>query len=448
MLYQSYNNESRLKRITLPLPYDSLTYRTSANTIKVVFKGAAMNFDHTEQSSHYDCIIAGAGASGLMLAASLDLHGRRGLILEKGRHPGAKLLLSGGGRCNITHGGPVRDFLYAYGDAGPALRKCLYRHSNAELAEWLEDHGIALADETGSPVSSGMLYDSGSADVRIFPASMKAGDVLAVLTEQARAHGWEMRTATEIYDLLPGPDRSAGQLWTVKASPAETFTAGSVVIATGGITFPETGSDGSMFSILRDLGIGITELKPALAPVYVKDYPYEEMSGISLSGVTVTAFSSDAAYTCKGKAARMTGDLLFTHRGFSGPVILNISKYTEPGELLRISYNRELSELPKRLQRALEKRAAGPSGDVRTTVLALLLERDDFTVDHTDENGMVTSGGISLDCIDTSTMQITGQPGLYAIGEAIDADGITGGYNLQMCWSTARTAAEDIGQED
>ena len=144
----------------------------------------------------------------------------------------------------------------------------------------------------------------------------------------------------------------------------------------------------------------------------------------------------------------MRGDILFTHRGFSGPVILNISGYAEPGEILRLQYNRELSDLPKRMQKILEKRAAGPSGDVRTKVLAALLDHDDFRVISTDEKGMVTAGGISLEEIDMTSMQIRNLPGLYAIGEAIDAYGITGGYNLQMCWSTARTAAEALSSDD
>jgi predicted flavoprotein YhiN len=145
----------------------------------------------------------------------------------------------------------------------------------------------------------------------------------------------------------------------------------------------------------------------------------------------------------------MTGDLLFTHNGFSGPAILNISKYAEPGCRLSISYNKELSELPRRMQRILEDRARGESGDIRTKKLAALLARDDFVVRSVDPRGMVTSGGISLAEIDLKTMQIKSAPAcskgaVYAIGEAIDADGITGGYNLQLCWSTARTAASSL----
>ena len=199
-----------------------------------------------------------------------------------------------------------------------------------------------------------------------------------------------------------------------------------------------------MLEMLDDLGIDVNEPRPALAPVYVENYPYAELSGISVPDVTVTAFSSDAAYTCKGKAARMKGDLLFTHEGLSGPVILNISKYAAPGELLRLCYNKELHELPKRMQRVLRERSRGLLGEVRTNVLASFLNQDDFTVSRVDEHGMVTAGGVSLDEIDMKTMRIKAHEGLYAIGESIDADGITGGYNLQLCWSTAAAAADDL----
>ena len=379
---------------------------------------------------YYDCIIIGGGASGLMLAATLDMKGHKGLLLEKTTRLGTKLLMSGGGRCNITHGGSIKEFVNVYGESGPRLRKCLYRHSNTDLTSWLEAKGIPLTNE----------HD------RIFPASMKASDILGVFLDSARSNGWEIRTEAEVYDLKRNDDGSL----TVMASPADRLRTRRAVIATGGITYPETGSDGSMHDILRAAGTAITPLRSALAPVYVEDYPYEELSGVSIENVTVTAFSSDAAATCKGKAARMTGDLLFTHRGFSGPVILNISRYAEAGQLIRISYNKSLDDLPKRLRKCLEERSKGPSGDIRTTRLAALLDSDDFTVSGIDEHGMVTAGGISLDDIDTASMKIRslsypdGSLAIYAIGEAIDADGITGGYNLQMCWSTANAAADSI----
>lgn len=421
----------------------------------------------------YDIAIIGAGASGLMLAANLDLEGSRGIVLEGSSCVGSKILMSGGGHCNITHGGSIKDFVYAYGDEGPALRRCLYRHSNLELAGWLTEQGVRLADENGVPVdtSYGSWGEpvwaaeddpvSGSISMndagRIIPASMKSRDVLNALTGEAAANLWQIETNAKVGSLRKG------DLWEVTLTDGNEIRARNVVIASGGITYPETGSDGSVFEMLSGLGLTINEPRPALAPVHVDGYPYGELSGISVPDVTVIAFSSDAANTCKGKAAKMKGSLLFTHEGFSGPVILNISKYVRPGETIRISYNKEIYELPHRMQRILRERSRGPLGDVRTNVLASLLDHDDFIVSRVDARGMVTAGGTALDEIDMQTMQVkrfkdsgerdAGQDagqgagpytGLYVIGEALDADGISGGYNLQMCWSTACTCADDL----
>ena len=401
------------------------------------------------EKSQYNTIIAGGGASALMLAARLDMNNipGGGLILEKTGRCGTKLLMSGGGRCNITHGGSIKDFISCYGGAGKLLRKCLYRHSNIDLASWLEENGIALADGKGEPLYSWDLADAG----RVFPASHKASDILSLLLDKARSNGWEIRTDAEVYGIS-----QCDEGWEIRVSPSDELTTENVVIASGGITFPETGSDGSLFGMLEDLGVSITPPRSALAPLYPEDYPYEELSGITLEAVTVTVFEPGDQANGAGTqaasqpgshgrmAARMTGDLLFTHRGFSGPVILNISRYAAPGSTLSLSYGRAMEDLPKRMQKVLESRSRGPSGDIRTSVLAGILISDDFIISSVDENGMVTAGGISLDEIDTSTMQLKRFPGLYAIGEAIDADGITGGYNLQMCWSTASAVSEAL----
>lgn len=372
-----------------------------------------------------DITVIGAGASGLMLAANLDLGGSRGTVLEGSSRIGSKLLMSGGGHCNITHGGSIKDFVNCYGAAGPALRRCLYSHSNLELMDWLSAHGVELTDENG----------------RIFPASMKSKDVLDALTGEVSRNGWQIETGTRVCELMKA------DVWEIGLTNGCVVRSRDLVIASGGITYPETGSDGSMFELLRGLGVEITAPRPALAPVRVKDYPYADLSGVSLPDVTVTAFGSDAANTCKGKAGRMTGDLLFTHSGFSGPVILNVSRYAEPGQILRLQYNKERPELPKRMQRILEGRARGDSGDVRTKLLASMLDHDDFIVEGIDERGMVTAGGVVLSEMDMRTMQVKRFDGLYVTGEALDADGITGGYNLQLCWSTACACADALRSE-
>lgn len=387
----------------------------------------------------FEVAVIGAGASGLMLAANLDLEGSRGIVLEGSSYIGRKLLMSGGGRCNITHGGSIKDFISAYGNQGPALRKCLYRHSNLELARWLCGLGVDLADENSDPVD--VSYGSGSMDDagRIFPASGKAGDVLDTFIGEAASNLWQIETDAKVTGL-----RMDEGAWEITLENGYEIRMKNVVIATGGITYPETGSDGSMLEILEDLGLDIEEPRPALAPVHVENYPYAELSGISIPDITVVAFLGDDAGKSRGKAAKMKGDLLFTHDGLSGPVILNISKYAEPGGLIRLCYNKELHELPRRMQAILRERSRGLPGDVRTNVLASLLDHDDFIVSGVDERGMVTAGGVSLGEIDLATMQVKCLEGLYVIGEALDADGMTGGYNLQLCWSTACTCADDL----
>ena len=375
----------------------------------------------------YDIAIIGGGASGLMLAANINLAGRSGIILEGSGKLGTKLLMSGGGRCNITHAGSVKEFLIAYGNAGPILRKCLYKHNNLELIEWLHQQGIDTTEENG----------------RIFPSSMKAKDLLNALVSKATANLWQIETNARVSAL-----KKEEGLWNIGIDGPGSVIASNLVIASGGITYPETGSDGSVFSVLRDMGISVNEPRPALAPIYVNDYPYSELSGISVSDVIVSIRKNQK------KVKSMSGDILFTHEGFSGPAILNISKYAEAGSTLGLEYKKELSELPRRMQRVIEERAKGPSGDIRTKVLDALLSCDDFIISGVDPKGMVTAGGIALDEIDFSSMKVKkfrnesahaqGTGALYVIGEAIDADGITGGYNLQLCWSTACTAADSL----
>lgn len=389
------------------------------------------------RNAYFDVAVIGAGASGLMLAANLDMGYSSGVVLEGTSCIGKKLLMSGGGRCNITHGGSIKDFVSAYGEAGPTIRKCLYKHNNLELISWLEKRGVETTDEEG----------------RIFPASMKAKDVLDALVSEAELSKWQIKTDAKVCGLKKNSDGT----WIIEIKGGKgledsgQIEAKRVVVATGGITYPETGSDGSMFELLKGLGLRITEPKSSLAPIYVKDYLYAELSGISVQDVSVTVSGRadaerDAKAGTKGKSkpVSMRGDLLFTHEAFSGPVILNISKHAREGASLSICYDKELGDLPRRMQRILQDRARGESGDIKTKVLEGLLNKDEFIVKGVSERGMVTSGGVLLDELDMSSMRCKSDGTLHIIGEALDADGITGGYNLQLCWSTACTCADAL----
>lgn len=368
----------------------------------------------------YDWIVIGGGASGLMFAAMKKVN--KGIILEATNKLGNKLLLTGGGHCNLTHVGSIKNFIQCYGDAGRALRKILYKYNNFEMINFFESNGFELMCE----------------DDKYYPASMKAADVHSFLFEKALSNGWEIKCNSKVLD-------ADFQSHRIICGDTE-YCGRNVLIATGGITYPETGSDGSMFEILRNHGINIIQPRSALAAVHVVDYPYGELAGVSVKDVCVSVINNrDSKSTGKRNKISKTGDLLFTHTGFSGPVILNLSRYLSDGNQIYISYNNALDELPKRFCKVLEDRARNDKGDIKTKFLEKLLENDTFTVEKVDSNGIITCGGIALEEINIKDMSLKKFSNVYVAGEAIDADGETGGYNLQLCYTTAAGVAE--GQE-
>ena len=391
----------------------------------------------------YDVIIIGAGASGLMCAASpaWAQSGNAGsgdpkrLVLEGGRRCGLKLLMSGGGHCNITHEGNMRDLLGAYGDAGKALRTVLYKYGNRDSMQFLEQAGVPLyADETG----------------RVLPVSMKAQDVLDAYLKAASQNGFAVCREERVTAI--GEQDNIYCIYTESHS----FLTRKIVIATGGCSYPTTGSDGGMFEVLqRDLGIAVSPLSPALVPVIPEEYPYEELAGISLQHVRVSIHRDGQ------KSVHREGALLFTHGAFSGPCALDISSHAARGSRIALSYIHPMTyddayaairaqglrtgkavaaafALPKRLAALLVQRAADSPKR-----LAHLLTEDTFVVKDTEgfKTAMVTKGGAVLSQIHMTTMELKDHPGIYIIGEALDADAISGGYNLQLCWSTAQAAA-------
>lgn len=394
----------------------------------------------------YDCVIIGAGASGLFCAATMDTKpGGRYLILERTDRAGTKLLMSGGGHCNITHTGEMKDFVAKYGAAGRGIRKCLYKHSNILLIDFLGENGI----ETES-----------HADGRVFPISMHAEDIRQMLLRRAKGNGFDIRygsAVTAIRDSADGLSVSTDNM---------EYNARAIVIATGGCSYPASGSDGSFFDIIkRDLGVNVTPLAPALGSIKILEYPYEDLSGISFENVHATI--RDASNGGKTKAAQC-GALLFTHANFSGPAILDLSKHAKPGDTISINYAYPLDReqvfdkiraadegskkdlattlaaefsLPKRFCRVIADRSGSSLRNA-----ASLIADDTFEITGVAgfESAMVTSGGIELSQVDMKTMMLKDHPGIYAIGEALDVDGVSGGYNLQFAYSSARAACDSI----
>lgn len=395
----------------------------------------------------YDCIIIGGGAAGLFCAAGFppqpEHGGFRGLILEKTHRPGTKLLMSGGGQCNITHSGSIKDFIPRYGKNGGKVRSCLYRYNNLHLQAFLQENGVKTVTRE---------------DGKVFPQSMDARQIRDMLLSRAGQNGFRLRTDAQVTGVARRPDG----LWQVTCDQ-RVSVGRCLIVASGGCSYPATGSDGGFFNVLRrDLELAVTQLRPALTPVNVCGYPYRALAGIGLQNVQLTVWRQEK------KAAEAVGSLLFTHENFSGPLILNISKNIVNNDRIMLNYiypcdkilaldkivhgmktSRlqpqnllpELFGLPKSLIQAI----LAQTGEKPKAIAARLTE-DSFTVESLAgfSKAMVTSGGVALSEIDPKTMESRRYPGLFVIGEALDIDGETGGYNLQFAYASARTAGQAI----
>ncbi len=406
----------------------------------------------------YDCIIVGAGAAGLFCGAVFQSDCKiNGLILEKTGRPGTKLLMSGGGQCNITHDGSIKDFIEKYGKNGGKIRSCLYKYNNLHLMEFLRQGGVPT-----------VVRDDG----KVFPQSMKASDILHLLLKRSAEKGFKLLTDTPVTSLKekvkPGEaslsqkaPEPASNLWQVN-TPKGSFVCRHLIIATGGCSYPSSGSDGSMLQILqRDPGIRLIEPRPALTPVFAENYPYGHLSGISFPRAGLQVYSG----TTGKRIAQGCGPLLLTHENFSGPLILNFSKDITKNDkiVLNYLYPCDKTVVLDRLNRAAKHSKASTAGIISrefglpknfATAVALKsgasakaaaanLTEDTYTVKALGDfqKAMVTTGGADLSQINCRTMECKDHPGLFLIGEVLDVDGATGGYNLQFAYSSACAAA-------
>lgn len=418
----------------------------------------------------YDCIIVGAGASGLFCGAVFP-EKINGLLLEKTRQPGTKLLMSGSGQCNITHSGSIKDFVPKYGKNGGKIRGCLYKYNNHHLEAFFAANNLPLiAREDG----------------KVFPKSMDARDIQKLLLGRAEENGFKLKTGcrvTSVKQLLPQQIAAAD---TQPAAPGESplwqitaFTDGrtccylcrKLIVAAGGCSYPSTGSDGTFFKILaEDLKMDIVPTRPALTPINVEGYPYADLSGISFEKAGLKIRRCLQSQNPR-KIAEGQGPLLLTHENFSGPLILNHSKYVQPGDRISINYlapltsaqvldaiNRALRESKQGMANLLARQLGLPKKFAAAVVsrtgekpkaIADPLTEDTFIVKNLVgyKKAMVTAGGVSLSEIDCKTMECKKWKNLFIIGEALDIDGETGGYNLQFAYSSACAAARACSQE-
>ena len=384
----------------------------------------------------FDAIVLGAGAAGLMAAATTGQAGARVLLLDHAEKAGKKILISGGGRCNFTNmeTGPER-FL----SENPHFAKsALARYTQWDFLALIDRYRIAWHEKT-----LGQLFCDGS-----------ARQVVAMLLEECARGDVEIRLSTQIGEISHGDGvfRVAGA------------TAPSLVIATGGPSIPKMGASGIAYQIAERFGLPVVPPRPALVPLTL-GAEAEAFRGISGVSCPVTAHAGGAAFT---EAA------LFTHRGLSGPAILQASSYWTPGapivlelignaaEVLSDARQRSprarlrsvLSEhLPNRLAEVLSeridlKRELGNCSDADLARAADALQHLTFHPTGTEgfAKAEVTAGGISTDALSSRTMEAKTVPGLYAIGEAVDVTGWLGGYNFQWAWSSGWAAGQAISK--
>ncbi|MDP6443175.1 MAG: NAD(P)/FAD-dependent oxidoreductase [Pirellulaceae bacterium] len=415
-------------------------------------------------ADQWDVVVVGAGAAGLMAAARAAECGARVLLLEKNRQAGAKILMSGGTRCNLTQATDTRGIIDAFGDQGSFLHSALAALSPDDLVDLVEAEGVATKTEpTG----------------KIFPASDRAADVLDALLGRLDRSGAELASEEPVERLESRPPQ-----WTLTTSRRTVHTR-HVIVTTGGKSFPGCGTTGDGYRWLESLGHHIVRPRPALAPITVRADWVKSLRGVTIADVGVEVVCRPASPQSEKTAApRATGEViasrrgsvLFAHFGLSGPAILDVSRAVElharPSSLaLRCDFLPQLTEeavdeqfqraslesgkrrlasllstqIPRRLVDALfaladlpaERRAAELSRAERA-VLVTAVKRTEIPVTGTMgfAKAEVTTGGVSLSEVDSRTMQSKVAPGLFLAGEILDLDGPIGGYNFQAAFST------------
>jgi predicted Rossmann fold flavoprotein len=421
----------------------------------------------------YDVIVIGGGAAGLMAAGQAAQSGAHTLLLEKMNRPGRKLRITGKGRCNITNIAPLPEFIEHFAANGRFLRGAFHQFFHPELIAFFETLGVRTVTERGS---------------RVFPASNQATDVVDALAGWVVESGVAVRTDAPVERLLveagriqgvevaPPPARR-GRSATPRQSSAGQYRARAVVLATGGASYPGTGSTGDGYRLAEAVGHTVVPVRPALVPLETAGDIAPRLQGLSLQNVSVTLKVDDKA------CADAFGEMLFTHFGLSGPIILSLSKQAVDAlrARQRVSLSIDLKpaldpqKLDARLLRDLDAhgkrqfetllkgllprklipvcvdltRIPGdkPAHQITAKERRRLLEwlkdlRFEITGYRPFSEAIITAGGVDLREVDPRTMESRIVQGLYFAGEVLDIDADTGGYNLQAAFSTGWVAGQ------
>jgi len=404
----------------------------------------------------FDAVIVGGGAAGLIAGIFAAERGRRVLVLEKGKKAGVKILMSGGTRCNITHHCDTRGIVTAFGPNGKFLHSALAGFTPQQVVEFFNAEGVATkVEETG----------------KIFPVSDRALDVLNALLRRLVRSGAQLSLVEPAVD-VEAISTGGFRVFTSRRQ----ITCEHLLVTTGGLSYPGCGTTGDGYAFARKFGHTIVSTRPALVPLTTQPVWVAELKGITVpkAGLKVVEVGTKPL-------TQRTGSVLFAHFGLTGPAPLDVSRavsgHPDPAKLsLEVDFLPDTPEaefeaflqyetaahgkkllavvmaerLPRRLCDQMlmlaglpeARTAAALSKDDRRK-LVVLAKRMPIPLRGTlgYEKAEVTAGGVSLDAVDSRTMQSKRQPGLYFAGEVLDLDGWIGGYNFQSAWSTGRLAA-------
>ncbi len=414
---------------------------------------------HKHEETIWDVVVIGGGASGMMTAGRAGSLGKKVLLLEKNDELGKKLLITGGGRCNVTNAEQdLRTLLSKFKDSDKFLFSAFSQFSNKDTLDFFNSRGMETKVEANN---------------RVFPITNKAESVWNVLLEYLKTNNVTVQSNCTVVGIETDGDR----ITSVKLKDKTIIRAKSFVLSTGGKSHPETGSTGDGFKWLAEIGHKVTEPTASLVPISVEDDWVKTLQGVSLENVKITVLQNEVKQEVK------KGKILFTHFGLSGPTILNLSN--EVGELLKygdvflsldILPDLDYGQLNLKLQDIFKEKSnkkfkntldsllpfalvpiivglSGIDGDkpshsiTREERLHLVQVLKDLRVKVTgllgEDKAIVTSGGVSLEEVDFKTMASKLFSNFYLTGDILNIDRPSGGYSLQLCWTTGFVAGSN-----
>ncbi len=406
-----------------------------------------------------DVIVIGAGAAGMMAAYAAALAGKSVLLLEKNEKAGKKIFITGKGRCNVTNACDVED-LFANVITNPKfLYSAFYGFDNQAVMDFFEKAGCQLKIERGE---------------RVFPVSDHSSDVIAALLRELKKLNVDIKYHCEVLKLLVSNKEDMSEVEGVMLTGGEKIYASKVIVATGGLSYELTGSTGDGFDFAKEVGHSVTKLLPSLVPFNTEEKWCAEVMGLALKNVELRLFDDKREYY------RGFGEMLFTHFGVSGPLVLTASCYYAKhlyGKEAKLSIDLKPAlteeQLDKRILRDFDEnknkqfgnalgglfpsklipvmvRLSGIPADKKVNeitkeerkIFVNLIKNLPLTVTGTRSfrEAIITQGGVSVKEINPSTMESKKVRGLYFAGEVLDLDAVTGGFNLQIAWSTGYLA--------